>query len=119
MKLHLVLLAVALSSPGFAGNAEDNQKGFQAARSLTSEAMGDKPEGKSGKVTDVIDVQNYTYVELTSGKDKTWLATSKTAVKKGDVVSFSDGQAMHKFHSKSLNRTFDEIYFVNSVQVRR
>lgn len=119
MKLTLALLALVLSSPGFAVSAGDNTQGFQAARQYTSEALGEKNEGFSGKVTEVIDVQNYTYVQFASGKDKLWLATQKTPVKKGDVVSFADGQSMHKFHSKTLNRTFDEIYFVNSIEVKR
>ena len=119
MKLGLSLVLFTLSSSGLAAGAGDNNHGFQAARQYTSEALGQKPEGFSGKVTEVIDVQNYTYMQLVSGKDKTWLATAKTSVKKGDVVSFADGQSMHKFHSKSLNRTFDEIYFVNSIEVKR
>lgn len=113
------ILFLALSSSGFAASAGDNSQGFQAARQYTSEALGQKTDGFSGKVTEVIDVQNYTYMQLANDKGKTWLATAKTQVKKGDVVSFADGQSMHKFHSKSLNRTFDEIYFVNTVEVKR
>ncbi len=119
MKTSLIVLFVAISSSAFAAGSSDNTQVFQAARQLTSEALGDKGEGFSGKVTEVIDVQNYTYVQLGQGKEAKWLATSKTQVKKGDTVSFADGQAMHKFHSKTLNRTFDEIYFVNSIEVKR
>lgn len=115
------LFSVAvLAFAGSASAAGDNTQGFQAARQLTSEAMGEKSaEGFTGKVVEVIDVQNYTYVQFAHGNDKMWLATAKTPVKKGDVVSFADGQSMHKFHSKTLNRTFDEIYFVNEIAVKR
>lgn len=120
VKLISVSSVMALSLTGSALAAGDNNmQGFQAARQLTSEAMSGKAEGLSGKVVEVIDVANYTYVQFANGQDKTWLATSKTPVKKGDVVSFADGQSMHKFHSKTLNRTFDEIYFVNSIEVKR
>jgi hypothetical protein len=120
LKMISVSSFVALSLAGSAlAAADNNMQGFQAARQLTSEAMGAKAEGLSGKVVEVIDVANYTYVQFASGPDKLWLATAKTPVKKGDVVSFADGQSMHKFHSKTLNRTFDEIYFVNSIEVKR
>ncbi len=117
MSLSLSLLM--FSGTLFAASPKDNSDGFQAARQYTSEALGEKGGSFSGKVTEVIDVQNYTYIQFEKGKDKVWAATSKTPVKKGDVVSFADGQSMHKFHSKSLNRTFDEIYFVNSIEVKR
>lgn len=116
LSFSLLTSVMVLSSASFA--AGDNTQGFQAARELTGQAMGDK-QGFGGKVTDVIEVPNYTYVELAHGKNKLWLATSKADVKKGDYVSFADGQAMHKFHSKTLNRTFDEIYFVNDIEVKR
>ncbi len=113
-------MLISLSGVALAGNDNTgNTQGFQAARQYTGEAMGEKSESVSGKVTDVIDVPQYTYVELKHGGEKIWLATAKTSVKKGDTVSFADGQAMHDFHSKTLNRTFKEIYFVNEIEVKR
>jgi hypothetical protein len=97
--------------------AADNNEGFQATRQLTGELLNDK-ESFGGKVVDTRDVADYTYVQFAHGKEKFWLATSKTKVKKGDSVSFSDPQTMHKFHSKSLNRTFDQIYFVTTLNVK-
>ncbi|WP_141731235.1 NrfJ-related protein [Oligoflexus tunisiensis] len=97
--------------------AADNQEGFQATRQLTGELLNDK-ESFGGKVIDTMDVADYTYVQFAHGKEKLWLATSKTKVKKGDIVSFTDPTTMHKFHSKSLNRTFDQIYFVSTLNVK-
>lgn len=97
--------------------AADNNEGFQATRQYTGELLNDK-ESFGGKVIDTIDVADYTYVQFAHGKEKLWLATSKTKVKKGDIVSFDDAQTMRKFHSKSLNRTFDQIYFVTSLNVK-
>ena len=47
------------------------------------------------------------------------LAASTVAVKKGDVIRFDDGVVMTSFHSKSLNRTFPSITFVNRVVVTK
>lgn len=113
-KLALLLL---LSSTGAMADNK-NEQGFEATRQLTSDALTEKSSW-GGKVVEVIDVPNYTYVQFAHGKDKIWLATATTTIKKGDTVSFADGQAMHNFHSKTLNRTFDQIYFVNDVQIKR
>lgn len=99
-----------------AAEPEKNAEGFQAARQYTGELLNDK-QSFGGKVVEKIDVADYTYVQFSHGKEKLWLATSKVSVKKGDIVSFENAQTMHKFHSKSLNRTFDEIYFVTSLNV--
>lgn len=114
MKYAFVLTLGLLPLPVLAA---DNNEGFQATRQLTGELLNDK-ESFGGKVVDTINVADYTYVQFAHGKEKLWLATSKTNVKKGDIVSFSDPQTMHKFHSKSLNRTFDLIYFVSSLNVK-
>ncbi|HYX32060.1 MAG: hypothetical protein M3Q07_17815 [Pseudobdellovibrionaceae bacterium] len=108
---------LTLSLLPLSAQAAGNNEGFQATRELTGELLNDK-ESFGGKVVDTINVADYTYVQFTHGKEKLWLATSKTAVKKGDIVSFSDPQTMHKFHSKSLNRTFDQIYFVTTLNVK-
>jgi hypothetical protein len=70
----------------------------------------------SGKVLEVIDSPMYTYLQVTSDKGPLWLAAYKTDVTKGATVKYSGGIAMPKFHSKSLNRTFDMVVFVDSLE---
>jgi len=67
-----------------------------------------------GKVTDVIDVTGYTYAEVDTGTEKLWAAGPPTALKTGDMVSFSAQMPMQNFHSKSIGRDFPVIYFINS-----
>lgn len=109
------VIAVSLLSLNL--KAADNNEGFQATRQLTGQLLNDK-ESFGGKVVDTMDVADYTYVQFAHGKEKLWLATGKTKVKKGDVISFEDAQTMHKFHSKALNRTFEQIYFVSSLNIK-
>ncbi|MFA7330767.1 MAG: hypothetical protein WC326_06800 [Candidatus Delongbacteria bacterium] len=71
--------------------------------------------GFSGTVKQTMDGGGYTYVLLTTGKGDIWLAGPQTAVKKGQKLSTGDGMLMSGFQSKALNRTFDQIYFVNSL----
>jgi hypothetical protein len=70
-----------------------------------------------GKVLEVIDSPMYTYLKVTSDTGILWLAAYKTDITKGSTVKYSNGVAMHKFYSKALNRTFDMIVFVDSLEL--
>jgi len=69
----------------------------------------------SGKITDTITVPGYTYVEVDAGDRKVWAAVPGTAGTIGDEVSFSTGTLMQDFYSKSLQRDFPIIYFVERI----
>jgi len=70
----------------------------------------------SGKVLDVIDSPMYTYLQVTGSNGPLWIAAYKIDVSKGTEVKYSGGVTMVKFHSKSLDRTFDQIIFVDSLE---
>lgn len=70
----------------------------------------------SGKVLLATNAASYTYIQVDTGKEKVWAAAPQFAVKQGDRVSFAAGMTMKNFESKTLNRTFDEIYFVDSIE---
>lgn len=80
---------------------------------------GDIQLANSGKVLDVVDSDTYTYLQVTSEKGPLWLAAYKTAVSKGATVRYSNGIVMSRFYSKSLNRTFDLIVFVDRLEVAK
>ncbi|MDO8414299.1 MAG: hypothetical protein Q7S51_10985 [Gallionellaceae bacterium] len=71
-----------------------------------------------GVVIETIDTDLYTYIELSGKTDKdpsVWLAASKTKVAKGDTIRYGEGAVMSNFHSKTLNKTFPTITFVEKV----
>ena len=84
-----------------------------AAQKNTKEALQNDPRKIYGKVTDVIVASGFTYVEVETGKEKVWAAGPVTPIKKGDMVAFSTATPMRNFHSKSLQRDFSVIYFIN------
>jgi hypothetical protein len=63
-----------------------------------------------------MDAAGYTYVRVDTGKEKVWAAGPKAQIKVGDSVSITDGMPMANYHSKTLNRDFDVVYFVGSLQ---
>lgn len=71
--------------------------------------------GLQGKVQETFDSAGYTYVRINDGIRDIWVAVSQTPVQVGDEVSIGDGQVMQNFHSKSLDRTFDEIVFASGI----
>jgi hypothetical protein len=71
-----------------------------------------------GKVLEVMDASIYTYMQVAGDKGPpVWIAASQTKVAKGDTISYPNGAVMTNFNSKSLNRTFDSIIFVDKVSV--
>ena len=65
----------------------------------------------SGKVVETMDSGGYTYVCIEKDGQKTWVATQKIKVVKGQTIAFRPGAVMENFSSKTLNRTFDRIIF--------
>jgi hypothetical protein len=73
--------------------------------------------GKSGKVLETMDASGYTYVQVDTGSETFWAAAPQFAVKVGDEVLVPEGMPMTNFSSKTLDRTFETVYFVPSVMV--
>jgi hypothetical protein len=71
----------------------------------------------SGKVVETMDVSGYTYVLVDTGAKKVWVAATSFPVKVGDSVATTQGMAMQNYHSKTLNRDFDLVYFTGSLTV--
>jgi hypothetical protein len=71
--------------------------------------------GLKGKVTQTLDAGRYTYVAVDDGTGEKWAAAPSFDVKVGEVVEVQQGMVMKAFHSKSLNRTFPEILFAETI----
>jgi hypothetical protein len=65
----------------------------------------------TGKVLEAKDVESYTYIRLQTVDGAVWAAIAKAPVRVGDDVTLEDAALMENFFSKSLDRTFDQIYF--------
>ncbi|MDQ7089544.1 MAG: hypothetical protein Q9M50_02735 [Methylococcales bacterium] len=96
----LVIGTVFLASPLYA-----ESKPVMPSKTAQSTAI-------AGKVTEILNVTGYTYVEVDTGKQKVWAAAPTTTLAVGDKVSFSPTMPMENFHSKSLKRDFPVVYFI-------
>ena len=74
-------------------------------------------ESFAGKVVETMNVANYTYALIDIGPKRVWTAAPQFPVKVGDSVTVTEARPMADYHSKTLNRTFDVVYFSGSVAV--
>jgi len=64
-----------------------------------------------GKVAETMNSGGYTYVLLETDDGQSWYAARQADVSVGDIVQTDAGMPMHNFTSRSLDRSFDVIYF--------
>lgn len=65
----------------------------------------------TGEVLEHIAAPPYSYVRIRTSKGDVWAAVNEARIEKGSQVTVSDALLMKNFESRSLKRTFDEIYF--------
>ncbi|MCG6954845.1 MAG: hypothetical protein LJF04_02550 [Gemmatimonadetes bacterium] len=75
------------------------------------------PAVTRGVVEETMDAAGYTYLRVKAGDKDIWLAAPQMTVTKGATVEWAGAMTMTNFPSKTLNRTFDEILFVQSASV--
>jgi len=71
--------------------------------------------GNSFEIAEVVQGSTYTYLKVKQNTKEKWVAVSKQEVVAGEVYYFDQELLMTNFHSKEIDRTFDEIYFVNNI----
>jgi hypothetical protein len=67
------------------------------------------------EVEDKIDASNYTYLQVSENGNEYWIAVPQMKVEDGEVLYFSKSMEMKNFRSKTLNRTFESVLFVDDI----
>jgi hypothetical protein len=67
-------------------------------------------------VNEFLDGGNYTYLNVDENGNKFWIAIPNTEVKSGETYYYDGGLVMKDFESKQLEKTFDEITFVDAIR---
>ncbi len=112
--LSILVAALLVASLG-ACKKEDKTVATTPAVPVAQKATQDKPPAMKGKVLETMNAGGYTYVKVATDNGEHWAAGPATPVKIGDEVSFPTAWVIKGFESKTLNRTFDEIYFVSAI----
>lgn len=75
------------------------------------------PDDLSGSVVETMSSGGYTYAKVIRGNQTAWLAGPETPLAVGATLGKTTGSLMTNFHSDTLNRTFDQIYFVDHLAI--
>jgi len=87
---------------------------FFASIILSLAALANDETSGSGTVAEKLEVEHYVIFRLE--EDERWLASSPVDIAVGDRVDYAGGALMKDFYSRTLDRTFDYILFVSSLQ---
>lgn len=85
-----------------------------ASMNLAADTEPDSGQS-TGTVTETLVSGGYIYLRLE--EQGIWIATSPIPVSMGDKIQYSGGMEMRDFHSKSLDRTFESIFFIQNVSL--
>ena len=77
-------------------------------------AMPAAGQGMTGSIIETMNSGNYTYALINTGQGAVWAAAPECTVAVGDVVTVNSPMAMKNFHSDTMNRDFETIYFASS-----
>lgn len=66
-------------------------------------------------VVEVIEVASYTYLLVKEKKSEYWIATATMTAEPGESYKYRGGILMSDFHSEELDRTFDEVLFIDQL----
>ena len=71
----------------------------------------------SGTVINAMNSAGYSYIQVEENGAQVWLAVPETHIEPGQSIRWDGGAPMRNFTSQSLNRSFDEIFFVSAVNL--
>lgn len=71
--------------------------------------------GKAFEVVEIIQGSSYTYIKAKENMAEKWMAVSRQDVQTGAVYYYDEALPMNNFHSKEIDRTFEQIFFVNTI----
>ena len=75
-----------------------------------------KNEPHIGKVIDKIPAKGYTYLQVTENKKDFWIAVPTMEIEIGETVYFSRYMVMEDFRSDNIDKSFDQILFVEDAR---
>lgn len=114
-----VMAAILMIAVAGCGDKKETAESAPATSASATPAQAPakaaNPDMWEGTVLETMNSGGYTYVHLDTGSKKLWAAGPEAQISVGQVIVMDKGMAMPQFHAKSLDRTFEVIYFVGSI----
>jgi hypothetical protein len=117
--LGIVAIVAAVFMLFFYGVGDEASEALPVASPALQAAHGGETPQEicSGPVLETMSSGGYTYVRVDCGDHELWAAGPQTRVAVGDRVSLPPGQEMRDFQSPTLDRSFETILFVPSIEL--
>ncbi|MFN2368259.1 MAG: hypothetical protein ABR605_04830 [Desulfurivibrionaceae bacterium] len=118
----LVLIGLLLILTGCSRDKQGEDAGKSetgSAEQLDKAAAGlSDPEVISitGEVLEVVDSGSFVFILLDRGDERIWATVPAVKVEVGEKVTLLDANVFSKFHSKELDRTFEELIFSTGIE---
>lgn len=122
----MLVCAVGLTACGEEGERVPLTEGAPAAGGTTAPAQPQAaqpgqpagnaepaPQTRMAKVVEVLSAGEYTIARMDACGQEAWTAGPPTELTVGQTIEMSSGTVMENFHSKTLNRDFEIILFVD------
>ena len=113
-KLWIPALATAALTLACSSQSDDSLKAANSSSGVSS-SPGTQPTQITGKIAEKMDSGGYTYVLVDTGSEQVWAATREVSGVVGDAVVIETPLPMPNWHSKTLDRTFELVYFADSI----
>ena len=120
-KLSILALTAAAMTFGCSCQSDDPPPAAPTAPEAAPEATPDPVQSRilpteiTGEIVEMMESGGYLYALIDTGSEKVWAATSPVAANVGDKVKIANPLEQINFHAPSLDRTFDRIYFTDSI----
>jgi hypothetical protein len=118
MKLYTIITVVLLLLTSCRGSTFDEKKDQSGAQAVANQTKPSNLAQDYNKVVveEVIQVKGYTYLGVREGNESKWLSVPTMQAEVGEEYYYRGGTPMRNFVSKSLNRTFESILFLEEIK---
>jgi len=73
--------------------------------------------GHKGRVIATLNGGTYTLIQVEENGRKIWLGARQNKISVGDEIEYPESPFVEKLKNKTLKRTFDKVYFVETFKV--
>jgi len=109
--IYVIMLAGIMISCG----SNENQENTNASETSYEDALARMNQSfNTIVVEEAIQTDNYTYIRYHQDGNEYWGAISRRPIEEGKTYYYQDAMEMKNFQSKSLDRVFPSIWFINN-----
>lgn len=114
MKRLTILFALFIT---LLSGCSDDSTTNQASSSSANNTSSAPTAANQGVVKRATHAGGYSYVQVEKNGKEMWIAGPTANIKRGQTVSWTGASLMKNFTSKTMRKTFEEILFVQKLEV--